>query len=134
MGKASGTNQHNVVKPKIQHVVGDGTGASFGGETSTQPTSVNACLFSVELKIKNSPSEGDRQFKKGDSVTLVRVTSDDLGIFVANRRISSYTGQLKSQLLECMAKGYVYAGKVENVGANTLRAIVRGGVLSHATA
>lgn len=134
MGKASGTSQQNVVKPKIQHVIGDGTGAPLGGETSTQPTQVNACLFSVELKIKYSSGNGELQFKKGDRVTLVRVTSDEVAIFIKNQRLSSYTGTLKVRLLECMAKGYVYSGEVENVGANTLRAVVRGGVLSHATA
>lgn len=133
MGKASGTGQKNVVKPRIKHVAGEGLGVFSGGEADTQPTSVNACLFSLDLKVKLRSGDLIR-FSKGDTVTLVRTATKTISIFVKNIPTVEYTGKIKEQLLECMSKGYVYSGKIEAVGANTFRAVVRGGVLGYASA
>lgn len=133
MGKGTGTSQLDVKKSKIKHTVGDGSGASFGGDAPSSEKSINVCLISLELKIKYVPGSGV-QFSKGDSVTLAKVNGSEIGVFIANRRFSTYEGKQKGRLLECMAKGYVYSGKVQSVGANTLRAVVRGGVLSHEAA
>jgi len=134
MGKGSSTSQLDVKKSKIRHTAGDGSGvSSFGGGISGSETSANVCLFSLELKIKYASNDSLR-FKQGDSVTLAKVNGDEIGIFVSNRRFASYEGKQKDRLLECMAKGYAYSGKVQSVGANTLRAIVKGGVLSHEAA
>lgn len=134
MGKGSGTGQLDVKKAGIKHTVGDGSGvSSFGGDTPSSETSANVCLFSLELKIKYTPNS-NLQFTRGDSVTLAKISGDEIGVFIKNRRFSSYTGQQKDRLLQCMAKGYIYSGQVQSVGANTLRAIVQGGVLSHETA
>jgi len=133
MGRGSGTTQQGVKKPRAIHVAGDGSGvSSFGGGTSSSETSPNVCLFSLDLRIKYVAGN-DPRATRGDTVTLARVSGDEVGIFVGNRRFSSYTGKQKDRLLECMAKGYVYSGQVQSVGANTLRAIVKGGVLSHET-
>lgn len=131
MGKGSSTSQLDVKKSKIKHVAGDGSGiSSFGGGVSGSETSTNVCLFSLDLKIKYTAG-GNLIFTRGDAVTLAKVNADEVGIFIKNRRFSSYTGKQKDRLLECMAKGYVYSGQVQSVGANTLRAVVKGGVLSH---
>lgn len=132
MGRGSGTTQKDVQKPRVRHDAGDGSGVpSFGGETSSSETSVNACLFSLELKINYAA--GGPRVMRGDTVTLVRMSASEIGIFVDNKRLSSYTGKQKALLLKCMTKGFVYSGQVQSVGANTLRAIVKGGVLSHET-
>lgn len=133
MGRGAGTTQQGVRKPRATHIAGDGSGiSSFGGEMSSSEASSNVCLFSLDLKIKYA-ANNDPRAARGDTVTLVRVDADEVGVFVSNRRFSSYTGRQKGRLLECMAKGYVYSGQVQSVGANTLRAIVKGGVLSHET-
>lgn len=134
MGKGSSTSQLNVTKPKIGHTVGDGSGtSSFGGGASGGESSSNVCLFSLELKIKYIPNDS-LKFGRGDTVTLAKVNTDEIGIFIKNRRFSSYTGKQKKRLLNCMANGYVYSGQVEGVGANSLRAVVKGGSLSHVAA
>ena len=133
MGRGSGTTQKNVQKPRVRHDAGDGGGvSSFGDETPGSETSVNACLFSLELKV-NYAAGNDPRATRGDTVTLARVDAGEIGVFVGNRRFSLYTGKQKDRLLECMAMGYVYSGQVQSVGANTLRAIVKGGVLGHET-
>lgn len=133
MGRGSGTNQQGVSKPRVAHMPGDGGDiTSFGGEVFGDEASPNTCLFSLELKIKYVAGT-DPRATRGDTVTLARVGADEVGVFVRNRQFSSYVGQQKDRLLECMAKGYVYSGQVQSVGANTLRAIVKGGVLGHET-
>jgi hypothetical protein len=131
VGRGSGTTQQGVKKPKTIHIIGDGGGvSSFGGGASSSETSSNICLFSLDLKIKYAAG-GSPRATRGDTVTLARISADEVGVFVSNRRLSSYTGKQKERLLECMARGYVYSGQVQSVGANTLRAIVKGGVLGH---
>lgn len=126
MGRGSGTTQLGVKKPRAIHVIGDGGGvSSFSGEASS-----NVCLFSLNLNIKY-PADSNPKVLRGDTVTLARVNADEIGVFVANRHISSYTGKQKARLLACMAQSYVYYGEVQSVGANTLRAIVKGRVLGH---
>lgn len=133
MGRGSGTSQQGVRKPKVAHMPGDGEGVvSFGGEVLGDEVSPNTCVFSLDLKIKYGAG-ADPRATRGDVVTLVRVGTDEIGIFIGNRQFSSYVGKQKARLLECMAKGYVYSGRVQSVGANTLRAIVKGGVLGHET-
>lgn len=135
MGRGSGTTQQGVKKPKASHMSSNGDGGgipSFGGGVSSSETSSNICLFSIDLRIKYAAGSSPRM-TRGDTVTLARITADEVGVFVGNRRFSSYTGKQKDLLLECMAKGYVYSGQVQSVGANTLRAIVKGGVLGHET-
>lgn len=132
MGKGSSTRQLDVKKAPVKHIVGDGSGMSSFGGMSDGESSANVCLLSLELRIKYTP-DGNLQFGRGDAVTLAKV-GDEIGVFIKNRRFSSYTGQQKDRLLQCMAKGYIYSGQVQSVGANTLRAIVQGGVLSNETA
>ena len=131
MGRGSGTTQQDVKKPRVTHVIGDGGGVSlFGGGTSGSEASSNICLFSLDLKIKYAAGN-DPRASRGSTVTLARVGVDEIGVFVGNRQFAAYTGKQKGRLLECMAKGYIYSGLVQSVGANTLRAIVKGGVLGH---
>lgn len=133
MGKGSGTGQKGVVKPKLKHVVGDGGGSSaLGGDVESDNTPKNICLFSLGIAIKLSG--GIQKFNRGDRVTLTQIKTDEVGVFVNNQRVSSYNGQDKNKLLKCMGKGYVYSGIVQSIGANTLRAVVAGGVLSYASA
>ncbi len=133
MGRGSGTSQQGVSKPRATHMPGEGGGiTSFGGEVFGDEASPNTCLLSLELKIKYVAG-ADPRATRGDTVTLARVSSDEVGVFVRNRQFSSYVGKRKDRLLECMARGYVYSGQVQSVGANTLRAIVKGGVLGHET-
>lgn len=133
MGKGSGTGQKGVLKPKIKHVDGDGGGVSaFGGDTESNDTTKNICLFSLEITIKLRGVV--KEFRRGDRVTLAQTKTGEIGIFINNQQVSSYNGQNKNKLLKCMVKGYVYSGKVQSIGANTLRVIVTGGVLSYASA
>jgi hypothetical protein len=129
MGRGSGTTQKGVSKPKAEHTLSAGGEiAVFGDEEFS-----NVCLFSLELKIKYTAGT-IHQATRGDTVTLARVASGEIGVFVNNRHFSSYAGEHKDRLLVCMAKGYVYSGQVQNVGANTLRVILEGGVLGHEAA
>ena len=126
MGRGSGTSQQGVSKPKAEHapVIG-GEIAVLGDEES-----LNICLFTMELKIKYA-ADTVHQVARGSAVTLARVASDEVGVFIDNKRFSSYAGEQKDRLLACMAKGYVYSGRVQNVGANTLRIVEKGGALGH---
>lgn len=133
MGKGSSTSQKGVVKPKVKHIVGDGGGVSeFGGNADPDNVSKNICLFSLDITIKLRGVVKD--VRRGDRVTLVQITTGEIGIFINNRQVSKYNGQAKNKLLKCMAKGYVYSGKVQSIGANTLKAIVTGGVLGYVSA
>jgi len=131
MGRGSGTTQQGVEKPRATHIAGDGSGiSSFGGDISDNETPSNLCLFSLDLKIKYAAGT-DPRVVRGDTVILARVGTDDIGIFVGNRKLSSYGGRQKRRLLGCMTQGFVYSGQVQSIGANTLHAVVKGGVLGY---
>ena len=121
MGKGSRTSQSNVVK-KLSQLTADKelllAGAVAGGDEGQEKEHINQCMVKFDARIVDVTGS----IVKGDSVTLVPEGSAGVQIIHQGHKVSSYTDDLASTLIDCMRAGYIYKGEVIDI--NTSNSVV----------
>ena len=123
MGKGSGTSKTGITKkPQLlsDSEPAGGVGVAHGDEGISSPT--NSCLISFTSSIKlNSAS-----VSAGQRITLVQGNGTGLDVISRGAKIGSFSGDEQPLLEDCMAKGYVYKGKIETVNGDTATCSIKG--------
>lgn len=120
MGKGSGTNQKNVIKPAAKY---SAAAATVGGGGGYAGEDIQNCLFGLKIELNNIDTS---IINIGDNATLVGSDGEGIDIFVNNEWFDTYLGRHKKLLLRCMSEGFVYAGKVTAIGAGSVTIEVKG--------
>lgn len=109
-------------KPSEKKVTKTRQSSSGGVGGGQQQETADSCIFSVRSEVFVKSSLGIR---KGDSAVIVpNYLKGELDLYLADNLIGQYVGKSAKRMLDCIGKGYMYEGEVNEVQIDGLSVTV----------